>query len=249
MIYRIFALSLLCLSLVGCEKSPQKDSVQPITVILSPDNPPFEFKETAQGGEQVIGFDVDIVKEIGKRLGRPITIIETDFGAIIPSLQAGRADMAVSELAPSEERKKSVDFSNPYYVNASAFLVPESSSLTSEKDLAGQKLGVQLGTVNEVYAKKCAEEIPNLTVVALSKVGELVQELKNDRVQAVLVGEKVCQNIAKSIPGLKVVNSHISGGEIAIAFPKGSPLVGPVNDVLKQMKDVTQAIEEKWIKS
>jgi polar amino acid transport system substrate-binding protein len=249
MIYKFFALSLICFCLVGCEKSSQNEGLKPITVILSPDNPPYEFKDTDQGNGQVLGFDVDIIKELGKRLGRPIEIIEADFGAIIPSLQSGRADIAISELNPTEERKKSVDFSNPYYVDKSSFLVLESSTLTSEKDLAGQKLGVQLGTTNEASAKEWAKNIPNLTIVTLGKLGELVQELKNGRIQAILNAEKGCQNIAHATSGLKVVSTDIKGRELSVAFPKGSPLVGPVNDALKQMTDVIQTFENKWIKS
>lgn len=246
--YKFLALFLLCLSLVGCEKSSQKEGPSPITVILSPDNPPYEFKETDQNGK-VIGFDVDIVEELGKRLGRPIEIIEADFGAIIPSLQSGRADMAISELNPTEERRKSVDFSDPYYIDTSSLLVLESSTLTSEKDLAGKKLGVQLGTTNEAYAKDWAKRVPNLTIITLSKLGELVQELKNGRIQAVLNAEKGCKNIIRLTPGLKMIEANVQKRGISIAFPKGSPLVGPVNDVLKQMQGAIQTIEDKWIKS
>lgn len=242
----LFVLGLAVLSLVGCKKSPPQNQEAPLVVILSPDNPPFEFKDTAHGGEDVIGFDVEVVKELSQRLGRPLKIIEADFGAIIPSLQAGRADLAVSEIFLSEERRKSVDFSDPYYVNKSVFLVPESSSLASETDLAGQSIGVQLGTTNEALARKWAEHVPNLNLVARGKVGELVQELKNGRVSAILIGGKVAEKVAANTPGFKVVAANTSGGEIAIAFPKGSPLVQSVNEALKTMKNALKILESKW---
>lgn len=247
MIIRLFTLCLTLLCLVGCEKSAQKEERKPLVVIISPDNPPFEFKETAHDGDQVVGFDVDVVQELSKRLGRPLKIVEADFAALIPSLQSGRADMAISELGPTDERRKSVDFSDTYYVNKSSLLVLEDSPLTSEKDLNGQKLGVQLGSTNETFARTWSQTIPNLSIISLNKVGDLVQELKNGRVQAILIGDQVARKIANSTPGVKVITADTPGGELAIAFPKGSPLVAPINAALKGMKEEISHIAEKWL--
>jgi ABC-type amino acid transport substrate-binding protein len=243
----ILSACLCLLFLAACGEKKEDGAVKPLIVITSPDNPPYEFKDTTQSGDQVIGFDMDVVHKLGERLGRPVKVIEADFSSIVPSLQSGRADMAIAELYPTEERRKSLDFSNPYYNNNSELLVLETSSLTSEKDLEGQKLGVQLGSANEMTGRKLMETIPGLTLVALNKVGDLVQELKNGRVQAALIGGAVAHKITKSTPGLKVVPIDISGGEIAIAFPKGSPLVAPVNEALKEMQGDIKGFEAKWI--
>lgn len=245
MVCRLLASFLMLLTLVGCDKSPKRADEQALVVILSPDNPPFEFKDTAKGGDAPIGFDVDVIKALEKRLGKTITIVESDFGAIIPSLQSGRADMAISELNPTAERRKSVDFSELYYVNRPALLVLQGSAITSEKDLAHKKLGVQLGSTNENLAKTWV--IPGMSLSSLGKIGELVQELKNGRVQAILVGDRVAQNIAKSLPEIKVISLTVPGGDLAIAFPKGSALVGPVNEALKGMTTDLEEIANKWI--
>lgn len=247
MLKKIFSTCVCLLFLVSCGEKKEDEAVKPLVVITSPDNPPYEFKDTTQSGDKVIGFDIDVVHKLGEHLGRPVKIIEADFSSLIPSLQSGRADMAIAELSPTEERRKSVDFSNPYYNNKSEFLVLETSSLTSEKDLEGQKLGVQLGSSNETIGRKLAGSVPSLTLVALNKVGDLVQELKNDRIQAALIGSAVAHKIAKSTPGFKVVSVDVSSGEIAIAFPKGSPLVAPVNEALKEMQSDIKNIEAKWI--
>lgn len=246
MVIRFFTLCFAFFFLAGCEKSVQEGEEKPLVVIISPDNPPFEFKETALGGDQVVGFDVDVVKALSKRLGRPLKIVEADFSSLIPSLQSGRADMAISELAPTHERRKSIDFSDIYYVNKSSLLVPEGSPITSEKDLTGQRLGVQLGSTNEMLARKWAEIIPTLSIASLNKVGDLVQELKNGRLQAILVGDQVARNIAHSTPGVKVIAVDSAGGDLAIAFPKESPLVASTNEALKGMKDEISHIAEKW---
>lgn len=245
MVWRTLLVCFGLLTLAACEKKHEKD---PLVVITSPDNPPYEFKDTAQGGDKVIGFDMDVIQKVSERLGRPIKIVEAEFASLIPSLQSGRADMAIAELYITEERRKSVDFSNPYYINTSELLVLETSTLTSEKDLEGQKLGVQLGSANETIGRKWMESVPGLTLVSLNKVGDLVQELKNGRIQAVLIGSAVARKIEKATSGFKVISIDTPGSEIAIAFPKGSPLVEPVNEALEQMNGDLKQIEAKWIK-
>ncbi len=247
MLTRLFCIYLSLLLLVGCGEKKDQEGQKPLIVIISPDNPPFEFKDTAQAGDKVIGFDVDVIQKLSEHLKRPIKIVEADFPSLIPSLQSGRADMAISELSPTQERRRSVDFSDPYYVNSTALLILEGSPVISEKDLSGQTLGAQLGSSNEALAKTWTKSIPGLTIVSLNKVGELVQELKNGRIQAALVGDTVAHKIAHSMPGLKVIALDKSGGGMAIAFPKGSPWVAPTNEALRKMKGDISQIAEKWI--
>lgn len=247
MAIRILFVCLSLITLAGCGEKKNADIQNPIIVITSPDNPPFEFKDTATGGDQVIGFDMDVVHKLGEYLGRPIKIVEADFPALIPSLQSGRADMAIAELGATDERRKSVDFSDPYYSNNFSLLVPENSTLTSEKELGGKKIGAQLGSTPEALAQKWEKEISGLSVVSLSKIGDLVQELKSGRLEAVVIPDTTAHKIAASTSGLKVVVVNARGGSIAIAFPKGSPLVAPTNEALKKMKGDLEKIAEKWI--
>ncbi|EKE09196.1 MAG: hypothetical protein ACD_16C00209G0043 [uncultured bacterium] len=247
MTFNFLSLGLCLFLFVGCGEKKVESDKEALVVITSPDNPPFEFKDTAKGGDKVIGFDMDVIQKLSEYLGRPIQIVEADFASLIPSLQSGRADMAISELAPTEERRKSVDFSNPYYSNTSALIVPQNSSITSENDLQGQKLGVQLGSTNEITGRKLAEKIPHITLLSLSKVGNLVQELKSGRIQAALVAGAVAKKVTKSTPGLKVVKINIPPEELVIVFPKGSPHVASINEALEKIKGDIKDIESRWI--
>lgn len=247
MAVRFFGVCLSLLLLVACGEKKEESGPKPLVLITSPDNPPYEFKDTAQNGDEVIGFDIDVAKKLGEYLGRPIKIVESDFPSIVPSLQSGRADMAMAELYPTEERCKSVDFSDPYYSNKPALLVLESSPLTSERELTGQKVGAQSGSPNETMAHQWAESQPGLMVVSLNKIGDLVQELKNGRVQAVIMGDNIAHRISASTPGLKVVKLDTPEQNIVIVFPKGSPLVPQVNEALKKMKGDIEQISTKWM--
>lgn len=242
------ALSLMALFLlVGCGENSKEESVKPLVIITSPDNPPFEFKDTAQGGDKVIGFDVDVAQRIGEKLHRPVKIIESDFSSIIPSLQAGRADMALAGLTATDERRKSVDMSDPYYTSRIALLIPDSSYVSSEKELGGKKIGVQLGSSHETMAKKWETQYPTLSIVSLNKIGDLVQELKNGRIDGVLIGDTEANKIAALTIGIKAVPLDVQGESFVIAFPKGSALVSPTNEALKTLKPDIKQIEQKWM--
>lgn len=247
MFLRGFYLCLGLICLAGCEQkeTPAKGS-KPLIVITSPDNPPFEFKDTAQNGDQVIGFDIDLIQKVGEHLGRPVKIIEADFSSLIPALQSGRADMAIAGFNPTEERQKSVDFSNPYHTDQKALLVLEAATIASEKDLNDKKLGVQLGSAHETFARQWIDQIPGLSIISLNKGGELVQELKSNRIHAILIEDGVAHKVAASTPGLKVIELNVGGGPSAIAFPKGSPLVEPTNKALKTMEGDIKHLEDKW---
>lgn len=239
-----------CISLfllISCGEKKNHNEQKPLIIITSPDNPPFEFKDTAKGGDQVIGFDMEVAQKLGERLGRPVKIVEADFSSLIPSLQSGRADMSLSCFFPTDERRKSVDFSDPYYTYKLSLLIPHDSSIASEKELQSKKLGVQLGSSHEALAQKWMKDIPDLSLVSLTKVGDLVQELKSGRVQAILTEDITAKNIAAATPGLKVVVLEAPGEGLSIAFPKGSPLVAPVNEALKTMQEDIKQIESKWI--
>jgi len=111
----------------------------------------------------------------------------------------------------------------------------------------GKKLGVQLGSSHEVLAKKWQDQYPALTLVPLNKIGDLVQELKNGRIDGVLIGESEARKIASLTIGAKAVPLEIQGEAFVIAFPKGSPLVHQTNDALKTMQVDVNKIEQKWI--
>ena len=86
-------------------------SGQKLVMVTSDDYPPYEFRNTATGKDETIGFDVDIAKSIAKGVSFELEIRDTDFSGIIPALQSRRADFAMAGMTPTAERKKNVDFS------------------------------------------------------------------------------------------------------------------------------------------
>ena len=86
---------------------------------------PFEYKE----GENVVGFDVDLAKEIAKELGKELKIEDMAFDGLLPALDSGQIDMAIAGMSVTPERQKNVLFSNSYYSAAQKIIVREGSDI------------------------------------------------------------------------------------------------------------------------
>ena len=86
---------------------------------------PFEYKE----GGQVVGFDVDLAREIAKELGAELKIEDMSFDGLLPALEGGRIDIAVAGMSVTEERAKNALFSEPYYQATQRIIVPEDSKI------------------------------------------------------------------------------------------------------------------------
>jgi arginine/lysine/histidine transporter system substrate-binding protein len=217
-----------------------------LVMATSADYPPYEFIETASGSEEIVGFDVDIARYITEQLGYGLEINNIEFNALIPALQADRADFVMAGMTPTEERLQNADFSDIYYQATHTIVSKAGSNLTTPESLAGQQVGVQLGSIQEGIAK----DIEGANVVPLNRINEIVQELKAGRIDAAIIEDKVAEGYVQSNPDLEYHPLEASGGS-AIAFPKGSELVSEFNTVLQEMESngTMEELVNKWFRS
>lgn len=220
-----------------------------LTMLTSPDYPPYGFYETSGGERRIVGFDIDIANYIAKELGYQLRVQESDFNGLIPALQANRADFVMAGMTPTEERKKNVDFSNIYFQANNTIVALRGSNLTKAENLAGKRVGVQLGSIQEGDLKKIAEKVQGIQIKTLNRVPELIQEIKARRIDAAIVEDTVVKGFAQANPDLEynVIPSEGPSGS-AIAFPKGSPRVAEFNQVLDRMKanGELNRLAQKW---
>jgi arginine/lysine/histidine transporter system substrate-binding protein len=244
--------AIVAISIVTSYSNPlQASSVgkDTLTLITSPDYPPYEYYDTKGGDRKIIGFDVDIANTIAKELGFKLKVMESDFNGLIPALQANRADFVMAGMTPTPERKKNADFSIIYYQAKDTIVAPKGSNLKQPQDLAGKTVGVQLGTIQEANAKKIAQKVTGVKLKQLNKVPEAIQEIKSRRIDVAIVEDTVAKGFVQANPDLEfnLIPSEEASGS-AIAFPKNSSLVEPFNKVLQQMKDKgeIQQLATKW---
>ncbi|MCM3633780.1 MULTISPECIES: ABC transporter substrate-binding protein/permease [Paenibacillus] len=201
----------------------------------SPDFPPYESVDAKNNGE-IIGLDIDIAKTILSELGYELQIQSMDFSGLIAAMQTGRVDFVMSGMSATEERKKSVDFSDPYYFARNTIVSKADNNYETLESLEGLVVGAQLGSVQEAVAN----QVPNASEVRkLNKIADLILEINSNRIAAAIVEDAVAVEMTNANPSL-VMNflpADANDGGYAIAFPKGSPYVEEFNTVIADMKE------------
>lgn len=210
-----------------------------LVVGLSADYAPYEFHKVIDGKDEIVGFDVEIAKEIAKELNVELELKDMKFGSLVGALPAGHIDMIISGMTPDEERKKQVDFSDVYY-NATHGVIVRKDDVDKYKDeasLAEVKIGAQMGAIQAELAAELTEE---KNVVLLGSVGNLIADLKGKKIEGVVVELPVAEQIIKSNSDLVIAPFEIKDeeGGSAIAVRKESPkLLESVNKVIKKLID------------
>lgn len=215
-----------------------------IKVGLEDTYPPMEFRNEKN---ELVGFDIDLSDEIGKRLGVKVEYVMTEFGGLIMSLNSNKIDMSASAISITDERKKEVEFTKPYVNSGQALVVKKgNTSIKDEKDLNGKTVGAQLGTTGEQAAKKI-EGVKE--VKAYDKVPQVFQDLDIGRIDAVIVDEFVGRYYLSKQKDKSEVVKSLEQEPIGIAFKKGEKeLQEEVQKIIDEMvKDGTMSkISEKW---
>ncbi len=158
----------------GCAgKGGAKGESEPLVVAMELTYPPFETKD-AQGNPT--GVSVDFMKAFGESIGREVRIENTSWDGLIPSLQTGKADMVMSSMTITEERGKTVDFSDPYANAMLAVLTNKDSGITAVEDLnqAGKTVAVKTGSTGYIYANN---QLTNAKIIALADESACVTEV------------------------------------------------------------------------
>lgn len=193
-----------------------------IVLGTSADYPPYEFHKEVNGKDQIVGFDIDIAKAIAEELGVQLEIKDMKFDGLLAALVADDIDLIIAGMVPKEDRKESVDFSIPYYQAEQKMLVKATAAdkIKSIADLKGLKIGAQKSTVQEDIAKT---KIEAAEVKSLSKITDLVLELKNDKIDGIVLVAPVAAAYAKQNQDL-IVPDITFGKEdgVAVAVNKGT---------------------------
>jgi|SRR5690606_2964759 len=208
--------------------------------------PPFEYVDEQTG--EFVGFDMDLIREVGKRLGMDVEIMNTAWEGIIPGLLAGHYDVIISAMTITDERAQAVDFSDPYFATGQVIVVrADDDSVRQPSDLAGKVVAVQIGTTGQF----AAERIEGVARIDhYPTMPEAFLALRLGRADAAVADELVALEEAKANPGvLKVVGTPFTVEYYGIALRKGrADLLRDINRALAQIKaDGTyDQIYDKW---
>ncbi len=241
--------AVVTIGMVGCGKKEDNSALAKIkkdgkfVIATSPDYPPFEFLVSDGGNSKVVGADIDFAKKLADKMGVKLEIKTMDFDALILALQAGKVDAVITGMSPNEERKKAVDFSDIYFKGENGVLVKSADveKFKTEADLKKAKLGVQKGSTQETYVK---DSLKLTNYKALAAIPDLVMDMKNGNIDAIVLNDKVAKLNSGKYDGVKVVEGIklSSDGEeeaMAVAVKKGDnkDLLKLINEEIKALKD------------
>jgi polar amino acid transport system substrate-binding protein len=237
----IVTLLLLPLILLGCNEDAEKT----LTMGTSADYPPFESMQNGQ----FVGYDIDLAKAIANKLGYKLVIKEIDFAGLIPALNSKVIDFAISAINPSPERQVNTDFSVVYYRGMPSVLSKKDHLIASLDQLKNKVVGVQLGSTWEAYAKSKMADIGGMKIQSLGKIPQLLEELKVDRINALIIEQEQASEICKANSNLtyKIINDYSNG--YAIAFIKNSELKDKFNNAIEDLvvSGEMDELKNKWL--
>lgn len=236
-------ISLLCLQ--GCKDSST------ITMATAAEFRPFEFME----GEEVRGIDIDIAREIAKRLNKQLEIKKMRFDSIIVATSSGTADIAISAITINPTREKMVDFTTPYYEASQVAIVKKGDSrfiniaskdellekIASIKDI---KIAVAVGTTGHFFAAGDKEldfsGFQNAEVKAYSNASVAMKALQHSQVDIMIIDEMVATVLSRAWwnPNATLLPFRLTQEQYGIAINKSkTKLKESIQKALDEIKN------------
>ena len=222
--------------LAGCG-SKSASSKDTLVVGTNAAFPPFEYAG-ADGSPE--GFDIALINAVGEKMGKKIEVKDMEFDSLVASI-GNKIDMAIAGMTVTEERQKTVDFSQSYYNAVQTVIVPVDSTIAAYDDLLDKKIGVQLGTTGDFTAEEIAGEGKGAEESQYNKAADAVNDLLNGRLDCVIVDTNPAEVfVSQYSDQLKAIDGSEFGfepEEYAIALPKGDKeLLDAVNKAIDELK-------------
>ncbi len=233
----------LTASMTACKSSP---STNTLTVACDATWPPFEIIN--EQTKDLDGFGPELIRAVADKAGLDIELVNVGFDSVLAGVSQCQYDMAVSSITITDERKKTILFSDPYYLAGQIVTVrKDNDSITSKDDLAGKTIGGQIGTTGIIEANK----IPGAKVKTFDEVGFAFQDLMNGQLDAVMADYPVAKGyVLKNKDALKTVGPIFTDEYYGIAIcKKNAHLVPKINAALKELKDegFLDTLDKKWV--
>lgn len=223
-VFKLFILLFIMTILCGCSKDENE-----LIMVTEAGFAPYEYYDNSE----IVGVDIDIAKEIAKELNKNLVVKDVAFDSIINEVKSGKADFGAAGISYNEERAKQVDFSINYTVSKQVVIVRKDSSIKSVKDVNNQKIAVQLGSVADTLLTK---DYPKVTLVREKKYLAAIQDLKDSKVDAVVMDELPAKEMIKNNNTLNILDGSLAEDSYGMVVKKGNKeLLDVINGVLERL--------------
>lgn len=214
------------------------DEKHKLVIATNASFPPYEYIE----GSRLMGIDIELAQAIADKLGRKLTIVDTEFGSIIPGVITDTYDLGIAAIAPTEERLRTVNFTQTYAINEQTIIVRSNGNIKSLGDLeaavdSGRKIGCRVNTIAETYASDtpACGGYGKDAVITYSTGTDAIAALRSGAVDAVIIDSSLVPSYVSSESSLTVLDTPYVYEEYAIAVSQRNPAL---RDELNEVIDV-----------
>ena len=219
-------LILLLLLLVGCQNREDK-----LIMATEAGFAPYEYYSDGK----IVGVDIDIAKEIAKELNKKLIVKDVAFDSIITEVKTGKSDIGAAGISFTEERSKQVDFSNNYTTSKQVAITKKYSDIQNKNEIKNKKIAVQLGSIADTFV---TDEYPKAKIIRQKKYLAAIQDLKDNKVDLVVMDELPAKAILIENPDLKMLNEPLTIDSYGIIVDKGNTeLLNKINIVINKLKE------------
>lgn len=244
----LFALATLgaCGSSNTTAQGQEKDQLAAIKksgvlkVATSADYAPFEFHTMVDGKDKIVGSDIDLAKAIAKELGVKAEVSDMNFNTVLVSLKEGKADLAISAISATDERKQQFDFTDNYYNPPQVVIINKKNKeiYRNANDLKDKNVGAQKGSIQEELVKT---QLKGAKLVTIDKVPNMIVEVNQGSLAATVVEKTIAESYIAQNPDLMIADISLEPAPdeaFAIALPKeSSQLQKELNQIIKKLND------------
>ncbi len=208
-----------------------------LTVGTNAEFPPFEYVDDNGNPD---GFDIALIKAIGAKMGVKVEVQNMEFDSLVSSI-GSKIDVAIAGMTVTDERKETVDFSDPYYEALQYVIVPKGSEIKSAADLKGKNIGTQLGTTGDLLVQDMVSKDSSTTDSPYDTAALAVQDLLNGKIDCVIIDKNPAEVLAgqysDKLTAVDGKDFDFGAEDYAIAMPKGDKVLqAEINKALTDLK-------------
>ncbi len=257
---KIIALTLALMMVIGLLTACGSTGENELVMATNAAFPPYEYKE----GDKIVGIDAEIAAAIAEKLDMKLVIEDVEFGAVLTGVAEGKYDMGLAGITVTEDRKKTMDFSDSYATGIQVIIVKDGSPIASLDDIfefnadgdpvalknTDMKVGVQENTTGDIYSSSAIsgwgfndlnedDSIKTDRVVRYKTGAEAVEALKSGKVDCVIIDNEPAKSFVAKNTGIHILegDNEYAIEDYAICVKKGdSELLGKINNALNELK-------------
>src|SRR3954447_22971684 len=208
-------------------------------------NVPWEFQD-ASG--KIVGFEIDLMTEVAKRLGMDVKFTNIPFAGLFAAVQSGQIDAAVSSITITKKRLESVSFAQPYYDSDQSLTVTKASGIKNLAGMDGKIVGVDTGSTGDMWATQNQATAKIKEIRRYEGLNPAMLDLAAGRIDGYISDIPALLYYVKDKPQFGVIERIKTTEQYSVMTAKNSPILAKINDTITAMKKDASlaAIHKKW---